>query len=133
MTRITRGASRTKSSREIRSTAARKLDSSTGCMTITSAALTQALLHHRLDRNTLEPEQLGHLREDPGPVGHLQMQVERELGVRDHREVHGGGGSDGGGIAETTSPSTALAVWMPPAPGPERVISVIAATRSLRH
>ena len=38
-----------------------------------------------------------------------------------------GGGSDGGGImAEITSPSTALAVWMPPAPGPLRVISVIA-------
>ena len=38
-----------------------------------------------------------------------------------------GGGSDGGGIiAETTSPSTALAVWIPPAPGPLSVISVIA-------
>ena len=38
-----------------------------------------------------------------------------------------GGTSDGGGIiAETTSPSTALAVWIPPAPGPDRVISVIA-------
>ena len=29
-------------------------------------------------------------------------------------------------MAETTSPSTALAVWMPPAPGPDRVISVMA-------
>ena len=29
-------------------------------------------------------------------------------------------------MAETTSPSTALAVWMPPAPGPESVISVMA-------
>ena len=38
-----------------------------------------------------------------------------------------GGGSEGGGIiAEITSPSTAEAVWMPPAPGPESVISVIA-------
>ncbi len=30
-------------------------------------------------------------------------------------------------MAEITSPSTALAVWGPPAPGPESVISVIAA------
>ena len=55
------------------------------------------------------------------------MQVERELGVGDDGRSTAGGGSDGGGIiAETTSPSTALAVWMPPAPGPESVISVIA-------
>ena len=38
-----------------------------------------------------------------------------------------GAGSEGGGImADTTSPSTALAVWTPPAPGPLRVISVMA-------
>ena len=38
-----------------------------------------------------------------------------------------GGGVNGGGImAEITSPSTADAVWLPPAPGPESVISVMA-------
>ena len=38
-----------------------------------------------------------------------------------------GGGSVGGGImAEITSPSTADAVCVPPAPGPESVISVMA-------
>ena len=29
-------------------------------------------------------------------------------------------------MAEITSPSTADAVWLPPAPGPDRVISVMA-------
>ena len=34
---------------------------------------------------------------------------------------------NGGGImAEITSPRTAEAVWLPPAPGPDSVISVIA-------
>ncbi len=39
----------------------------------------------------------------------------------------GGGTNEGGGsIADTTSPITADAVCVPPAPGPDRVISVIA-------
>ena len=72
-----------------------------------------------------------HLRdggEHAGAVGDLHVQVEGALEVLDERQARAAarGGSASGSIALTTSPSTALAVWRPPAPGPDMVISVIA-------
>ena len=66
MTRITRGASRTKSSREIRSTRAEARLEHRVHDHHEPRLLTEALLHDRLDRNALQPEDLGHLREHPG-------------------------------------------------------------------
>ena len=87
----------------------------------------QALLHDRLDRRALEPEDLRDLGEHAGPVGHLQVQVEGRGDVRTISSVGDRLGAGRGGIITlTTSPSTALAVWGPPAPGPDIVISVIA-------
>ena len=129
ITRITRGGSRTKSSRDDQLDRRPELRLEHRVHDHHEPrVLAEPLLHDRLDRHALQPEDLGHLREHAGPVGHLEVQVEGRLDVGHHRHARRRArGSDGGGIiAEITSPSTALAVWIPPAPGPASVISVIA-------
>ena len=90
--------------------------------------LAEALLHDGLDRHVLKREHLRYLGKDARLVGDLEVQVERGHDVLDDLEHRRSsvGVEAGGIIALITSPSTALAVCGPPAPGPDIVISVIA-------
>ena len=73
-------------------------------------------------------QDLGDERQHAGLVGDFQVQVEAEtISVMIGSSTISSGGLAGGIIALTTSPSTAVAVCGPPAPGPDMVISVIAA------
>ena len=90
--------------------------------------LAHAPLHDRLDRHPVLAE---HLRRPPRArraVGDVQVQVEGALDVLDERQRRAAAPAAAAPpvITLTTSPSTALAVWRPPAPGPDIVISVIA-------
>ena len=90
--------------------------------------LAQALLHDGLDRRALQPEDLRRpARARPGgrrPRGAGRRPTRRP--GRSPAPASPAGVEAGGIIALTTSPSTALAVCGPPAPGPDIVISVIA-------
>ena len=90
--------------------------------------LAHALLHDRLHRDVLHPQDLRDLGEHAGPVVDLEVQVEGRDDVLDDLAAVtiGSGISAGGIIALITSPRTALAVCGPPAPGPDIVISVMA-------
>ena len=91
----------------------------------------EPLLDDRLDRHAVVGQHLGHRRQHARLVGDLEVQVEGRDDVLDDLE-HApivGGVEAGGIIALITSPSTALAVCGPPAPGPDIVISVISRTR----
>ena len=128
ITRIARGGERMKSMRPMSSTAAKSLRLEDRVHDHHQArVLAQPLLHDRLDRGALQPQHLRDLRQHARAVRHLHVQVERGLDVLDDLQAIGASGVEAGGIiALITSPSTALAVCGPPAPGPDMVISVIA-------
>ena len=85
-------------------------------------------LHDRLDRDLRLAEHLRDRGEHARAVGDLHVQVEGAVDVLDiaQRAAAAPAGGAPPVIALTTSPSTALAVCRPPAPGPDIVISVIA-------
>ena len=88
--------------------------------------VTHPALDDALDGDLVAPQHVGDPRQHPGAVGDLEVQVERRGDIGDHLEVARTWctGASPARI-ETTSPSTALAVSTPPAPGPDIVISVI--------
>ena len=91
-----------------------------------AGVVAEAALDDALDRDLVAAEDVGDPRQHAGPVGDLEVQVERRADVADDLERSPGSwtGASPERI-ETTSPSTAEAVSMPPAPGPDIVISVI--------
>ena len=90
--------------------------------------LADAALDHALDRDAGLAEDVGDRGEDAGAVRDLQVDVEGGRDVGDDRRARACVSWTGASPAriETTSPSTAVAVATPPAPGPDIVISVIA-------
>ena len=87
ITRIVRGAERTKSKAASRSTASRRRDSSTGWVTITSRACSpMPRCTTDLIETPLLAEHLRHGREHAGLVGDVQVQVEGALDVLDQRQ-----------------------------------------------
>ena len=119
----------------MRSRAAKKRDSSSGWTTITSRAFSPSPFWTTdlIDAPCM-PRICGDLGEHARAVGDLEVQVEGRLDVvGDLQPLASSPGVEAGGIiALMTSPSTALAVCGPPAPGPDIVISVIDA-RLDRH
>ena len=84
MTRIARGRARMKSRPAIISTAAKKRDSRIGWVTITSRALSPSPSWTTdFTDAPCSPRSCGDLGEHAGPVGDLEVQVERRLDVAD--------------------------------------------------